>query len=67
MSQGAQIIELDTDGIYFSPPEASQSRAFKVDSLPSCQQASKSSSTHNTKPCSATRPRTPHSCWKTDE
>ena len=67
MSQGAQIIELDTDGIYFSPPDGVTIEAFTVDSRPSCQQASKSSSTHNTKPCLATRPRTPHFCWKTDE
>ena len=67
MSQGAQIVELDTDGIYLVRQMASQSRISKVDSPPSCYQASKSSSTRNTKPCSAIRPRTPHSCSKTDE
>jgi hypothetical protein len=52
MSQGAQVIELDTDGIYFSPPEWHHDRGpSKWDSLPSCQQASRSSSIDNTKPC----------------
>ncbi len=82
-AQGAQVIEVDTDGIYFVPPTARdpvgrppgrrnpkhqagempalQSKTLRVAWRKNCRPASRSSSTSNSTPCSATRRRTTRS------
>ena len=60
-AQRAEVIEVDTDGIYFVPPgEAQQQRStLCVQDWPrSCRRESRWSSTSNSRPCSATRRRT---------
>ncbi len=85
-AQGAQVIEVDTDGIYFVPPDvmrrcraafqaavcrdqaavsrarrampALQSKSCNAGWRKSCRRGSRSNSTNNSTPCSATRRRT---------
>ena len=67
-AQGAQVIEVDTDGIYFVPPSepaasngemlAPHRRTARRSCQGTARRASKSNSTSNSTPCSATRRRT---------
>ena len=72
-AQGAKVIEVDTDGIYFVPPErrvaAKECTRMKSTNCAkvwrrSCLKELKSSSTSNLMPCSATRRRTTRSSPK---
>ena len=65
-AQGATVIEVDTDGIYFVPARLSRSKSTNCAKVwrRNCLKESKSSSTSNSMPCSATRRRTTRSSPK---
>jgi hypothetical protein len=54
-ARGAQVIEVDTDGIYFVPPEKSTLAACRKIWRKNCRPGSTSKSTSNSTPCSVIR------------
>lgn len=63
-NRGAQVIEVDTDGIYFVPPAKIKIDELRDGLAKELPEELKSISTNNSAPCSATRRRITHSLPK---